>query len=83
MKANVHQCIRTVPVWDPYAPYNLSAWSFGLNVCVTMLGHLVQVRIATTGILLKLVNATESHVAVLGGMCTAENVSAKPAQGES
>ena len=57
LKANVHECMRTIPLWELYAPCNLSIGSFGVNVCVAMLGHLGRRRIATTSIHWKLVKS--------------------------
>ena len=56
LKANVLECIRSVPVFDLYSQCNSSTGSFGVNVCVAMLCHLVQPRVAATSFHLKLFN---------------------------
>ena len=50
LKANVLECVRSVTVYDLYSQWNSSTGSFGVhvNVCVAMLCHLVQPRVAAT-----------------------------------
>jgi hypothetical protein len=54
LKAKVHECIRSVPVFDLYSQCKLSTGSFGVNVCVANLSHLVQPRVAATSFHLKI-----------------------------
>ena len=54
LKAKVHECIRSVPVCDLYSQCKLSTGSFGVNVCVANLSHLVQPRVAATSFHLKI-----------------------------